>query len=694
MQPITSGTDSATAQQRRFTLWAGLVLVLISMACATYARLSQDALWRDDPDRYTAGGVPVMTTADAYYSLRLARLQANGTFVPHGPVPERHYYRPEGHDPNTWFEQREPRFLPLLSRLVAALAPLHGGSVDRAAFVLPAWLASLFMLPLFLYFWRLGLPAAGLLGGLVATFSLDYFYRTTLGWLDTDALNLFFPCMASCVIAAMHAGQTRRLLLGLSALVGFVLLLYHQWYVKPGMTLIYLLVMAAHLWLTGVRGRTLGLCLGVALLCSNPMQFRELAANLLSFIDRYLAPVSDHGTALRLPQVWATIGEATRIALPDLLSRITGHAVSAVIGLLAFAVLAMRAWRALIAFAPLIALGLLALVTSSRFVLYLAPLVGIGWGYLLWLIVRKHWQGARGNIIACVAGIAVFAIGAAPQIFGRAQPAPAIPGQVVEKLQHLKGNLPSGTRLWTWWDLGFALVDITGFGVYHDGSAQYTAQTNLVAASFMTDDPRAMHEIIRYVDREGNLGLRTLMAQSKDFPGLVAKVRAAAGALGPTPVHVLFTPDMLLKYEAMHWLGTEPAPPASGPGLDWMNCQHMSEDKLHCGRATVDLAEGVITDPASGTMRLRRSLVIEDGRVARERDFGGSDSRRTLQVVLHQGRIGAVYVLEESAFRSNLNQMYLLGRYDAALFEPSADAFPFLRAYRVLPATTAAGGGG
>ena len=126
----------------RAGLWSGLVVVLICAAYASYARLDQLAAWKTDPEQYVASGVPMMTTLDAYYSLRLARVYAAGKFVPHGPVPARHYARPEPANPDVLYDQREPWELPLLSRILADLARLFGGSIDNIALVLPPVLMS------------------------------------------------------------------------------------------------------------------------------------------------------------------------------------------------------------------------------------------------------------------------------------------------------------------------------------------------------------------------------------------------------------------------------------------------------------------------------------------------------------------------------------------------------------------------
>jgi len=96
-------------------------------------------------------------------------------------------------------------------------------------------------------------------------------------------------------------------------------------------------------------------------------------------------------------------------------------------------------------------------------------------------------------VVAHGAVLAVFFGWRAPTSGPLAAPRPAIPAPVFRGPQSLGKQLPAQSRMWTWWDNGFAIVDTTGFGVYHDGAAQYTPQTKLVAASFVASDPRAMH---------------------------------------------------------------------------------------------------------------------------------------------------------------------------------------------------------
>ena len=85
-------------------------------------------------------------------------------------------------------------------------------------------------------------------------------------------------------------------------------------------------------------------------------------------------------------------------------------------------------------------------------------------------------------------------------------------------------------------------------------------------------------------------------------------------------------------------------------------------------------------------MRLRRALTVEGGRVLREREFTG-DADLVVEIVLQNSAAKAVYLLDEPAFASNLNQMFMLGRFDATRFEEVFNDFPYARVFRVKPPT-------
>ena len=712
----------------RLSLWVGLGLVVSCGGYASYSRLSQLSAWQEDSEQYIAAGVPMMTTLDAYYSLRLARLHAAGKFVPWGPAPARHYSRPEPGSADEWYEQREPKILPLLSRLLADAAIFFNGDIDRTALVLSPLLASLFMVPLLWYCWRIGAPAAGLMGGLVATFCVEYYRRTDVGWLDTDCLNLFFPWTISCLILEMRAELRRQTLLLLSAAAGAVLYVFYLWYDKPGLTLAYVAALVVHLFLAGVSWRHILLCAATLIIFANPVQLGSALGNLQDFVHHYLWPSAavtvNSASTVRFPQVWSTISEARSLHWAETLRQIVQRADVAGIGLLAFAFFSIRRWRAMAALSPMLLLGALALLSSRRFILYLAPFVGIGCGVIVFLITRalldrlgrsadipdretktsrnSVWLAAARSLprapfqigIAYVAVLIVFFVWLMPKARDQIVPRPAIPAQVFRQLQILAKQLPANSRMWTWWDNGFAIVDATGFGVYHDGAAQYTPQTNVIAASFVESDPRAMSELITFVDRQGNQGIRRLAASATDFKDLLIRARSSPRTPAEVPVYVLYTPDMLLAYPAMRFLagadrGT--AAQRGSVGIRWLSCERLVDEKAYCAGETFDLSTGVIErrSGASGAMAklatLRRVVMVEGGRNVRQRDYtdNSANGELTMEIILISGKVAGIYLLDEPAFQSNLNQMFMLGRFDSELFEEIYKEFPYARVFRV-----------
>jgi len=77
------------------------------------------------------------------------------------------------------------------------------------------------------------------------------------------------------------------------------------------------------------------------------------------------------------------------------------------------------------------------------------------------------------------------------------------------------------------------------------------------------------------------------------------------------------------------------------------------------------------------------AVIIDGGRVVREREYERT-ATLTVELIFEADTVKAVYLLDEPAFESNLNQMFVLGRFDAARFDEVFNDFPYARAFRVL----------
>jgi len=144
--------------------------------------------------------------------------------------------------------------------------------------------------------------------------------------------------------------------------------------------------------------------------------------------------------------------------------------------------------------------------------------------------------------------------------------------------------------------------------------------------------------------------------------------------------YLFFTADMTGKYGAISKLGSwDIVNGGSKPrGYQNLACNNITNEEMNCRGAKIDLKAGKINNQ----VLLKRVLFIRDGKVMREQKFGHTQGY-TLQMLVSGNQIVEVQLIDEEVYRSNYNQMFLLGRYDGELFEETYNAFPFSRLFKV-----------
>ena len=107
-------------------------------------------------------------------------------------------------------------------------------------------------------------------------------------------------------------------------------------------------------------------------------------------------------------------------------------------------------------------------------------------------------------------------------------------------------------------------------------------------------------------------------------------------------------------------------------------CYRSATRILNYRGAKINLKVGIINN----RMPLKRILYIRDGKVLREKKFGHTKGY-TLQMLVSGKAIYEVQLIDEEVFKSNFNQMFLLGRYRKDLYEETYNAFPNSRLFKV-----------
>jgi dolichyl-diphosphooligosaccharide--protein glycosyltransferase len=215
-----------------------------------------------------------------------------------------------------------------------------------------------------------------------------------------------------------------------------------------------------------------------------------------------------------------------------------------------------------------------------------------------------------------------------------------------------------------------------GLGTFHDGGGtQFSPLTYFIARSLISHDEEELYDITQFLATEGNAGI----ARNNTSPeALLQAVRNPANKPW-NPIYLFFTADMTGKYGAISKLGSwDIVNGGSQPrGYQNLACNKITNEEMICRGAKIDLKVGKINNQVP----LKRMVFIRDGQVLREQEFG-HDQGYTLQLLVAGRQIVEVQLIDEAVFRSNYNQMFLLGRYRKDLFEESYNAFHFSRLYR------------
>ena len=720
---------SRCVQAQRPNLWLFLAMLLVCYGLSAYMRLAQFEIWKQNPQAYFVGERPMMTTLDAPYWLRLGREYQEGTsgrdkfrFYPDNSESLNKRLAPpsEFQDPRPQSAATDEvgiRDVPLLSVLSGTLAATLDGNHYLAGTLLVPMLAGLFIIPLGIYFYLIGVPAAGLLGALIGNFCAEYYMRASIGRIDTDMLNLFFPALGGLLVLLAGKATSLRNRVLFSALAGLALHGFDWWYEKPGFTLAYFCVLLAMLAIHRTPLRTLLLCSIVFVVVVGPDHFRggvgsissNLFARYLNVGQEVVVEVADGVSApAAFPNVYKTISEAERVPMGEVLTQVLDSEVLGWLGFVSFGLFALLQWRCVIPLLPFLALGVFGFYSSRRFIMFLAPFVGVGLGLFATLVVQYAWSGMKSltgpspaeqnssksntkqepgqktgiwhnplfREVLVYGAVGLCFLGIYKNTAFSFVPGPSIPTAVYATFMEVKKRVPPDAVIVTWWDYGYALMDATGLATFHDGGVQTSPKTYFVARSLITPSSKDLYRITKFLATEGNPGITA----ANTSPERLLQVVHNPTRTPEPPIYLFFTYDMIGKYIAFSNLGSHDlAKGSSRPkGFQKIACQSLANDVLTCNQYRIDLKQGRIND----RFPVKRTVQVLEGKVVHEQEYPNAQGI-TVQFHLQQPRqISEVYLLEEEVFASNFNQMYLLGRYDASRFEEVLNAFPLSRLYR------------
>ncbi|MFC1845006.1 STT3 domain-containing protein [Thermodesulfobacteriota bacterium] len=650
--------------------------ILVVYGLSSYKRQADYWYWLENSQDYVVENVTAMTTLDAYYWLKMARELDNGTL---GKATTKGY----------------PDLVPLalkdkpglLAKFISFGKNFTGGDYYRAGLLLVTVLSGLFIFPLFFYFQRLGFGASAVLGGLVGTFGHAYYDRTMMGRVDTDLLNTFFPLAVACFILPMTREKTLRANISLAVGAGLTMYLFTQWYQMPAFILVYLFVIALYLLLGRVHWKHIVPILLVYLLLSGPNNLLQIMGSIQTFIKAYISPPPTGHIAW--PNILHTVAEAQTRSITMKLNMLHGFWPIVFAGFSGLIYLSFRRFRQMIPVTPVLILSAWAMTGPSRFVMYLAPFIGVGAGVLIELLMKYVGGKIRIRLLPLtlisISFMFVLFFSTARYTSFYQHTAPSIPADTTKALLDIKKIVPKNSAMFTpFWEYGYALMEIGEFATYHDGGLQGGIRSTLTAKAMTSKRQKEMVSLLSYLEDNGFKQLSSRIRKEKiSADKMMEIVFNYPGNFQGENTYVLYLEKMIWKFSPMSYFGNWDFDKKKSDTMDYVElfCKSLVNNIITCSDGTINLARGLMND-GTVDIPLRAALFVNDGYVVDQKNYPRNEGYY-LQVLMKKGKVYMTLVADERLFLTNFNQQFLLGNYDRRYFEEVYNNFPVARVLKV-----------
>lgn len=655
-----------------------LIAIVIPITIGLYVRFDDLGVWKRHKQSFYYQNRPLFTSYDAFYFARYGKDYLNGRYKAGETDPLR--FVP---DNNLTENVTYPSLIPMESWLGAKIAKLTHTHIENISVYLTPLLAVLFVIPLVLYFFSIELPLAGFGGAMLGAISLIYLIRTQIARFDTDALNLFFP-FAIAFFLLRSLFKKGNVYLNLM-LAGILSQLYYWWYAHPGLILVALFTYAVGLFFFDKEDplNQKGLFLLILLIFSNPVFIFYGIFNLLGLVKTYLINYFQPVVS-GFPNVFMSISEAQHFELTRVARLAAGNFLIFAIGFAGVVLLFIKRFKETFLLLPIFLIGAMALKGGNRFAMYLSPFIGAGIGYLFDKLALKTNKVYLVRVLSIflLAGVFLYINKPSFAFVARPKLTPSLERDFI-KLERLT---PKDSWIWTWWDYGTAIQYLGDRAVFHDGQSQGTPKTYFVATTFSTSSPKIAHHVILGIANIGTKGIKKLLKDKKK-PKEIRDLIFSGRFSRPInhPIYWAFTGDEIGKFTWINYFGTWNFDLKKGmksPIYLLSGCRMPKPQILLCGRLIIDLHKGEIIQNRRGF--LLKKVVIKNERGLTERKFNA----KGLYLEMVKGQKGNfLFLMNEQAFKSMFNQMYILRNFDQNYFSLIFDDFPTMVLYRVKNGT-------
>ena len=465
--------------------FAGIFLVIF---LALGIRFKDGPQWQKYRVFFFYQNHPNLLGLDSYYYLRLAKELKTGTYK---PIDEKRCLPELAH---------RPKPPPLISVLTAGLGRFF--PLPWVAFFLSSLLSSLIIIPYFLWGRQLGNYLTGFMAATLGVSSFFYYYRTQLGWFDTDCLNVFFILIIPYFLYCYYESN-KYFYLFLTLIFS---MLFCWWWMPAKYMIFFLLGLPFLASLFFYKQKKSTICVKIIFVCILSfiflLKYHQGLSNLFKFIAK-----EPQGT---FPNIAASISELRHPKWSELGRLTTGNLFGFFVGIIGILSLWRFRPRQMSFLVVPLGIGLLCFF-SKRFCLFFIPFTSLGIAYICWSLGKEIKK--RGHIFFSyifMAFLFLLVLFSNLKVDFSYKPYPKCPSFMAQGLSKIKHTASKDAAIWCWWDIGYLSQYWSDRGTFIDGGSQKPQRTYFTAFPLTTTNQRLASQWIKFFLIQGETGFNRL----------------------------------------------------------------------------------------------------------------------------------------------------------------------------------------
>ncbi len=388
-----------------------------------------------------------------------------------------------------------PKFPHLISFFTAYFSKIFNIDLNTLFLFLPPIFSVFFIIPLLFWIKRFAPIYVFISGAMLGIFNLIYYDRTTLGRFDTDFLILFFVFCLILLITLVSEITGKKSYIYLF-LAGIVFNIFMWCYYKPLFSILFVISLLSGLILFKKNSKEqILLKVVIFILLINPFTLLE-GLHIFHYINSYFEKKQVEVLPINIT---VSIAELQGLNFKQFVILTTDNFLTAILGFIGLLFLFIRKFKYMIIALPVLLIGLVSFKSGLRFVMYLAPFLGMGLGYITFLffdLISKRYSNLQKPIFLFGLIFIAFISFPAKRIYNEFRP--LLSDNLYNSYKNLGQITEPNSYIWTWWDFGDPIEYISERGTFVDNQSFNKHKLFFISHFFGLKDENKAKNIVAF----------------------------------------------------------------------------------------------------------------------------------------------------------------------------------------------------